>query len=61
MDNAKIDEIYRKNAAIIYKYLCGLTQNPQMAEDLTQETFFQAIRESHGRSFRQVRSFLQMF
>lgn len=40
MDNAKIDEIYRKNAAIIYKYLCGLTQNPQMAEDLTQETFF---------------------
>lgn len=44
MDNAKIDEIYRKNASIIYKYLCGLTQDPQLAEDLTQETFFQAIR-----------------
>lgn len=44
MDKAKIDEIYRKNAAIIYKYLCGLTQDVQLAEELTQETFFQAIK-----------------
>ena len=42
MDKAKIDEIYRKNAAIIYKYLCGLTQDTQLAEELTQETFYQA-------------------
>ena len=27
MDKEKIDEIYRENAAIIYKYLCGLTQD----------------------------------
>lgn len=44
MDKAKIEEIYEKNATIIYKYLCGLTHNTQLAEELTQETFFQAIK-----------------
>ena len=44
MDKAKVDEIYQKNATVVYKYLCGLTQNTQLAEELTQETFFQAIR-----------------
>ena len=27
MDKEKMDEIYRENAAMIYKYLCGLTQD----------------------------------
>ena len=44
MEKAKIDEIYQKNAAMIYKYLCGLSHDTQMAEELTQETFFQAIK-----------------
>lgn len=44
MDKEKIDEIYRENAAMIYKYLCGLTQDSGLAEELTQETFFQAIK-----------------
>ncbi|MDE7424068.1 MAG: sigma-70 family RNA polymerase sigma factor [Lachnospiraceae bacterium] len=44
MEKAKIDEIYQKNAAMIYKYLCGLTQDTGLAEELTQETFFQAIK-----------------
>ena len=44
MEKAKIDEIYQKNAAMIYKYLCGLTRDEQLAEELTQETFFQAIK-----------------
>ncbi|MDE5781720.1 MAG: RNA polymerase sigma factor [Lachnospiraceae bacterium] len=44
MDKAKIDEIYQKNAAMIYKYLCGLTHDTGLAEELTQETFFQAIK-----------------
>ena len=43
MDKEKIDEIYRQNAAMIYKYLWGLTQDSGIAEELTQETFFQAI------------------
>lgn len=44
MDKEKIDEIYRENAAMIYKYLCGLTQDTQLAEELAQETFFQAVK-----------------
>ncbi len=44
MKKAEMDEIYKKNAAMIYKYLCGLTQDTQLAEELTQETFFQAIK-----------------
>ncbi len=44
MDKEKMDEIYRENAAVIYKYLCGLSQDSGIAEELTQETFFQAIK-----------------
>lgn len=44
MEKAQIDKIYRENATIIYKYLCGLTQDSQVAEELAQETFFQAIK-----------------
>lgn len=44
MEKSKIDEIYTKYAAMIYKYLWGLTQDTQLAEELTQETFFQAIK-----------------
>ncbi len=44
MNKEKIDKIYRENAAMIYKYLCGLTQDNGLAEELTQETFFQAIK-----------------
>ncbi len=44
MDREKMDEIYRENANAIYKYLCGLTQDSELAEELTQETFFQAIK-----------------
>ena len=44
MDKEKIDEIYRENAAMIYKYLCGLTQDRGLAEELTQKTFFQAVK-----------------
>ena len=44
MEKAKLDEIYQKNAAMIYKYLCGLSHDTQLAEELTQETFFQAIK-----------------
>jgi len=44
MDKAQMKEIYQKNATIIYKYLCSLTQDSQIAEELTQETFFQAMK-----------------
>ncbi len=44
MDKEKIDEMYRKNAAMVYRYLCSLTQDTGLAEELTQETFFQAVK-----------------
>ena len=45
MNKEKIDEIYRENAAMIYKYLCGLTRDSGLAEELTQETFFKALQK----------------
>ncbi len=44
MDKEKIDKIYRENAQAVYKYLRGLTGDGGLAEELTQETFFQAIK-----------------
>lgn len=44
MDKEKINEMYQENATMIYKYLCGLTRDSGLAEELTQETFFQAIK-----------------
>lgn len=34
MDKEKMDEIYRENAAMVYRYLCGLTQDSGLAKNL---------------------------
>ncbi|MCI5869924.1 MAG: sigma-70 family RNA polymerase sigma factor [Dorea sp.] len=39
-----MDEIYQKYARTVYKYLLSRTQNEALAEELTQETFYQAIQ-----------------
>ena len=39
-----MDEIYQKYATTVYKYLMSLTHNEELAEELTQETFYQAVR-----------------
>jgi len=39
-----IDEIYQKYAKMVYKYLMSLVHNCDLAEELTQETFYQAIK-----------------
>ena len=39
-----MDEIYREYAGYVYHYLCALTRNGDLAEELTQETFYQAIK-----------------
>ncbi len=44
MEKPEIKEIYQKNATMLYRYLCGLTQDAQLAEELTQETFYQAVK-----------------
>ncbi len=41
-----MDEIYRQYAQTVYRYLLGLTRDADLAEELTQETFYQAIRTS---------------
>lgn len=42
-----IEEIYREYASMVYKYLISLTRDEGLAEELTQETFYQAIKSSN--------------
>lgn len=39
-----MDEIYQKYARTVYKYLLSKTHQEDLAEELTQETFYQAVR-----------------
>lgn len=39
-----MDEIYQQYAKAVYRYLFSLTRNAALSEELTQETFYQAIR-----------------
>ncbi len=36
-------DIYRKHSQTVYGFLLARTRNPDLAEELTQETFFQAV------------------
>ena len=39
-----MDDIYRSYAQTVYKFLLAQTHNPHIAEELTQETFYQAVK-----------------
>lgn len=39
-----MEEIYKKYSKLVYKYLYGLSKERTIAEDLTQETFYRAIK-----------------
>ena len=41
-----MEEVYRQYARVVYRYLLGLTRDADLAEELTQETFYQAVRTS---------------
>lgn len=41
-----MDEVYQQYAQTVYRYLLSLTRDGDLAEELTQETFYQAIRSS---------------
>lgn len=43
MDNGNLEKLYKENFMLIYKFLICLTHNAEIAEDLTQETFYKAI------------------
>ena len=38
------DEIYNEYANVVFKYLMSLTMDPDLSEELTQETFYKAFR-----------------
>lgn len=39
-----MDEIYQEYAQTVYRYLLSRTHDPDVSEELTQETFCQAVR-----------------
>lgn len=42
-----MEEIYRQHAQIVYRYLLSVTHDEHLSEELTQETFYQALRSIH--------------
>lgn len=50
MDKLILQELYRKYSRELYLYLCSLSHDPGLSEDLLQETFLKALlslSESH--------------
>ncbi|MDO4286634.1 MAG: RNA polymerase sigma factor [Eubacteriales bacterium] len=43
----KGEDLYEQHAQKVYRYLCSLTGDADLAEDLTQETFYQALKSLH--------------
>ncbi len=39
-----MDRLYREHAQTVYKFLLSQCHSPSQAEELTQETFYQAVR-----------------
>jgi RNA polymerase sigma factor (sigma-70 family) len=39
----RIEEIYKEHARSVYKFLLSLSHDADMAEELTQETFYRAV------------------
>ena len=44
MDKQELTRVYEENAKIVYKYLFCLTNDVNLSEELTQETFYQATK-----------------
>lgn len=42
-----MEEIYQAHCQTVYRYLLSLTRDEQLAEELTQETFYQAVKSIH--------------
>lgn len=43
-----MEEIYRQHAQTVYRFLLAQTRSADLAEELTQETFYQAVRSAEG-------------
>ena len=44
MKKDSMEQVYVQHAQMVFRYLCAQTNDPQLAEELTQETFYQAVR-----------------
>ena len=44
------ERAYRENAEIVYRYVFSLTRNADLAEEVTQQTFYEALR--HPENYR---------
>lgn len=44
--NISIDDVYREYSNMVYKYLLSKTGSEDIAEELTQETFYQAVKNA---------------
>lgn len=40
-----MEDVYREHSHMVYQYLLSLSHDADLAEELTQETFYQAIRK----------------
>ena len=45
-ENISMDSVYRDYSNMIYKYLLSKTGDEDIAEELTQETFYQAVKSA---------------
>ncbi len=45
-DVEHFDQIYRESADIVYRYLFSLTRDRDLSEELTQQTFYEALRQA---------------
>ena len=43
-DVMKVDDIYQEYATLVYRYIYSLCHDDNLAEELTQETFYQAVK-----------------
>lgn len=48
MDKQSMEQIYKNNVTVVNKYLFCLTHDSLLTEELTQETFYQAIKGIHN-------------
>ena len=46
-DGLDFDEIYKRYFKDVYLFILAMSRNPDIAEEITQETFFKALKEIH--------------
>lgn len=46
MNHSQQEEMYRKYASVVYRYLLSLCHDESLAQDLVQDTFLKAVRKA---------------